>query len=199
MTAAERDIDTTSRVKRMRAATHGAHAALDGFIMQAKPFETRENFARFVQMQYLFHRDLDALFYDARLDALLPDLIGRRRLAMVEQDLADLGVVIPEAGEPVFTAGSEPDLAEALGWLYVVEGSNLGAAFLLKDAAKLGLDETFGARHLAGAPEGRGLHWRTFTAALDAVELDGEAESRAVSGAEAAFRRVHAHALVTMA
>ena len=150
-------------------------------------------------MQYLFHRDLDALFYDARLDALLPDLIGRRRLAMVEQDLADLGVTVPEAGAPIFAKGGEPDLAEALGWLYVVEGSNLGAAFLLKDAVKLGLDETFGARHLAGAPEGRGLHWRTFTAALDAVELDDAAEMRAVAGAEAAFRRVHAHALKTMA
>lgn len=199
MAAAARDIDTTSRVKRMRAATHGAHAALDGFIMQAKPFEARENFARFLQMQYLFHRDLDALFHDERLDAMLPDLLGRRRLAMVEQDLEDLGVAVPDAAEPVFATGGQPDLAEALGWLYVVEGSNLGAAFLLKDAAKLGLDETFGARHLAGAPEGRGLHWRTFTAALDAVELDDAAEARAVAAAEAAFRRVHAHALKTMA
>ncbi|MCX8998074.1 biliverdin-producing heme oxygenase [Rhizobiaceae bacterium BDR2-2] len=199
MTKAERDLDTTSRVKRMRAATHAAHSALDGFIMQAKPFEGRENFARFVRTQYLFHRDLDALFFDARLDALLPDLAGRRRLAMIEQDLADLGTERPEAGEPVFARGSEPVLAEALGWLYVVEGSNLGAAFLLKDAAKLGLDETFGARHLAGAPEGRGLHWRTFTAALDAVDLDEAAEERAVAGAVAAFRRVHAYAEKMMA
>lgn len=199
MTKVERDIDTASRVKRMRAATQAAHQALDGFIMQAKPFEARENFARFVQTQYLFHRDLDALFFDARLDALLPDLQGRRRLAMVEQDLADLGMDLPETEEPVFAAGGEPDLAEALGWLYVVEGSNLGAAFLLKDAAKLGLDENFGARHLAGAPEGRGLHWRTFIAALDAVELDEEAEARAVAGAEAAFRRVHAYAEKIMA
>lgn len=195
MSKAEREIDTTSRVKRLRAATHAAHEALDGFITESKPFEARENFARFVQTQYLFHRDLDALFFDARLDALLPDLAGRRRLAFIEQDLADLGAAVPQAGEPVFAAGAEPDLAEALGWLYVVEGSNLGAAFLLKDAAKLGLDENFGARHLAGAPEGRGLHWRTFTAALDAIDLDEEAEARAIAGAEAAFRRVHAYAL----
>lgn len=198
MTKAERDIDTSSRVKRMRAATHGAHSQLDGFIMTAKPFEARDNFARFVQTQYLFHRDLDALFFDARLDQLLPDLAGRRRLAMIEQDLSDLGVDVPEAGAPVFEKGAEPDLAETLGWLYVVEGSNLGAAFLLKDAAKLGLDENFGARHLAGAPEGRGLHWRTFTAALDAIDLDEDAEARAVAGAVAAFQRVHAHALSIM-
>ena len=194
MTRAERDIDPSSRVKRMRAATHAAHEVLDGFIMASKPFESRENFARFVRAQYLFHRDLDALFSDSRLDALLPDLAGRRRLAMIEQDLADLGMELPATEAAVFSTDSEADLAEALGWLYVVEGSNLGAAFLLKDAAKLGLSEEFGARHLAGAPEGRGLHWRTFTAALDGIALDEEAEARAVQGAEAAFRRVHAHA-----
>jgi protein TonB len=57
-----------------------------------------------------------------------------------------------------------------MGWLYVAEGSNLGAAFLLKEAVKLNLSGSFGARHLAGAPEGRGLHWRTFTAALDSSQ-----------------------------
>ncbi|MDP1908319.1 MAG: biliverdin-producing heme oxygenase, partial [Hyphomicrobium sp.] len=78
------------------------------------------------------------------------------------------------------------------GWLYVAEGSNLGAAFLLKEAEKLGLSDTSGARHLAGAPEGRGLHWRTFVAALDAVTLSAAEEQRAVAEAEAAFERVHA-------
>ncbi|MBM7329458.1 biliverdin-producing heme oxygenase, partial [Agrobacterium sp. S2] len=95
---------------------------------------------------------------------------------------------------PRFTAETPFDLPEAMGWLYVVEGSNLGAAFLLKDAAKLGLDEEFGARHLAGAPEGRGLHWRTFTAALDEISLTVEEEERVVAGAEEAFRAVHAYA-----
>lgn len=89
---------------------------------------------------------------------------------------------------PALASGS--DLPTALGWLYVAEGSNLGAAFLLKEAAKLGLSEAFGARHLAAAPEGRGLQWRTFTAALDALELSDDEEGRVVAGAEAAFRRV---------
>jgi heme oxygenase len=57
-------------------------------------------------------------------------------------------------------------------------------------AAALDLGEGFGARHLAGAPEGRAQHWRAFTAALDAVVLSVSEESRAVAGAEAAFGRV---------
>ncbi len=183
-----------SRVKRLKAATRDAHGDLDAFIMSAKPFESGENFGKFVETQYLFHRDLDAFFSNETLDGLLPDLKGRRRLSMIEQDLADLGLAIPETGAARFTDETPFDLPQAMGWLYVVEGSNLGAAFLLKDAAKLGLTEEFGARHLAGAPEGRGLHWRTFTAALDDISLTVEEEERVIAGAEAAFRAVHAYA-----
>lgn len=199
MTAADMVTTTAglepSRTKRLKAATRRAHEELDSFIMSATPFEDRINFGKFVQTQYLFHRDLDALFSNAVLGELLPDLEGRRRLGYIEQDLADLAIPVPPTQEVRFSATDTSfDLPEALGWLYVIEGSNLGAAFLLKDAAKLGLDETFGARHLAGAPEGRGLHWRTFVAALDTIELSEEEEGRAVAGAEAAFQAVHAYA-----
>lgn len=204
MTTAGLAIDMTeiepSRTKRMKAATRKAHQALDNFIMSAKPFETRENFGTFLKTQYLFHRDLDAFFFNHTLDGLLPDLHGRRRLDLIAQDLADLSLETPAEESIRFRKDdAEFDLPEAMGWLYVVEGSNLGAAFLLKDAAKLGLDENFGARHLAGAPEGRGLHWRTFTAALDDIDLSEEEEARAIAGAEAAFVSVHEYAKRMMA
>lgn len=181
-----------SRSKRLKAATHETHGRLDDAIMAGAPFASRERYGLFVRVQHGFHRDIDALYDDAALDALLPDLGGRRRLPLIELDLADLGIDAPASDAPAaFAAGGRADLPTALGWLYVAEGSNLGAAFLSKEAAKLGLSQDFGARHLAGAPEGRGLHWRTFTAALDAVPLSDEDEARVIAGAEAAFRRVH--------
>ena len=181
-----------TRTQRLKAATRAAHERLDKRIMQVNPFADRQSYARLLQMQYLFHRDLDALFFNEQLDALLPDLAGRRRLALIEQDFADLGIDMPQTESvPTFASGDKVAIAEALGWLYVIEGSNLGAAFLLKYAAKLGLDENMGARHLAGAPEGRGLHWRTFTAALDGVDLSAEEERALIAGADAAFARVY--------
>ena len=63
---------------------------------------------------------------------------------------------------------------------------------LRKEAAKLGLSDDFGARHLAGHPEGRAAHWRAFVAALDAGVLNAEEEKKATAGAEAAFARVRA-------
>ncbi len=78
----------------------------------------------------------------------------------------------------------------ALGWLYVSEGSNLGAAILSREAVKLGLSDSFGARHLSAHPEGRGSHWQRFIAALDALELSEEEDRRVIEGANAAFGRV---------
>ena len=183
-------IEVPGRAKRLKSATYEAHERLDQRIMVAQPFATRERYGRFLLVQHAFHRDIDALYADSALDALLPDLAGRRRLPAVSQDLADLGISATPNGPPAFTPLATIDMPTALGWLYVAEGSNLGADFLFKEAAKLGLSEIFGARHLAGAPEGRGLHWRTFTSALDALPLSVEEEQRVVAGAVAAFARI---------
>jgi heme oxygenase len=184
-------VEMPGRAKRLKAATHDAHDRLDKRIMAADPFSSRLRYGQFVKVQQQFHRDIDALYENAELDALLPDLPGRRRLPLIIQDLADLSLeALPSDRAPAFTADKPVDIPTALGWLYVAEGSNLGAAFLIKEAAKLDLGAEFGARHLAGAPEGRGLHWRTFTAALDASALTDEEEGRVIAGGVAAFERV---------
>ncbi|WP_238121025.1 MULTISPECIES: biliverdin-producing heme oxygenase [unclassified Xanthobacter] len=184
-------LERPSRAQALKALTHAAHERLDKAIMAGRPFESRERYGLFLSVQWGFHREIDALYSNPELDRLLPDLPGRRRFDLISQDLADLGLPLPAAtSAPRFGVGEAVDIPTALGWLYVAEGSNLGAAFLLKAAAGLGLSETLGARHLAAAPEGRGLHWKTFTAALDATVLDDAAEARAAAGAEAAFNRV---------
>lgn len=177
-----------SRARRLKAATGAAHERLDKRIMAARPFASRANYGRFLAVQHAFHSDLAPLYADARLAGFISDLAARERLQAIGADLTDLGLPVPSADPG--QAPDPADLPEALGWLYVAEGSNLGAAFLLKMAAALDLGDGFGARHLAGAPEGRAQHWRAFTAALDAVVLSESEESRAVAGAEAAFGRV---------
>lgn len=180
-----------SRTKRLKSLTHKAHDRLDKRIMSAQPFANRDLYAVFLAVQHRFHVDVDRLYSNPALAALLPDLDGRRRLSLIEQDLTDLGFSVPEIKDaPLVDA--ETDMATAFGWLYVAEGSNLGAAFLLKEAAKLDLNEGFGARHLAGHPQGRGLHWRTFTEALDSIPLTEGDEERVTEGAINAFQRVHA-------
>ncbi|TNL09689.1 biliverdin-producing heme oxygenase [Kosakonia cowanii] len=176
-----------TRSRRLKAATHESHDRLDKRIMAGDPFADRERYGRFLDVQYRFHHEIDRLYRHDELCALIPDLQGRRRLGLIRKDMEDIGTAVPDLRE---SDDYLIDVPSALGWLYVAEGSNLGAAFLLKEAAKLGLSEEFGARHLAGAPEGRGRHWRTFTAALDGLDLDPAGEDRLVEGAREAFARV---------
>ena len=180
------------RSQRLKADTMATHDVLDKRIMASRPFDNTHNYARFLQAQYAFLRDVDALYAHAGLAALLPDLEQRRRHASIAADLRDLDAALPaDTAEPPF--GAELDVATALGWLYVSEGSKLGAAILYKLAGKIGLDERHGARHLAGHPDGRARHWRDFTAVLDAAPLDAGGEERVIAGARAAFMRMHGH------
>ncbi|WP_372338743.1 biliverdin-producing heme oxygenase [Mangrovibrevibacter kandeliae] len=176
-----------SRAKRLKAATHATHERLDSRMMAADSFASRTAYVSYLAVQYQFHCEIAALYVDERLAAIIPDLGRRRRLELIEKDYDDLGHALPEPAGHVLSPADRP---VALGWLYVAEGSNLGAAFLLKGAAALGLSEAHGARHLAAAPEGRGLQWRSFTTALDAVILDAADEKRVIKGAHAAFARV---------
>ena len=182
----ERPAQDISLLQILREWTRPTHESLDGRIMAADPFANRENYGRFALVQYQFHTAVSPCFQRADLGRMLPDLAARDRLSLVAQDLADLGIAIPETvASPAIT-----DLPTALGWLYTAEGSNLGAAILLKEAKKLGLGETFGARHLAGHPDGRGLHWREFTAAMNAAPLSAGENDRVAEGAVAAFAHV---------
>jgi heme oxygenase len=84
------DILEPSRARRLKALTHETHDRLDTSIMAAASFATVEGYGRFVTVQYLFHRDIDALYDDALLQALLPGLLERRRLPLIAADLTDL-------------------------------------------------------------------------------------------------------------
>jgi heme oxygenase len=180
-----------SRSVRLKAATRDSHGALDKRIMASDIFADRSNFARFLRVQYRFHRSIDALYASPALVALLPDLAERRRLQQVRSDLQDLEQALP--GEDIAALTDDLPLPAALGWLYVAEGSNLGGTVLYKMAAALGLDRDFGARHLAAHPDGAARHWREFTAALDAVVLSPAQEQDVIDAADAAFRSVHGH------
>ncbi|KAF0809993.1 heme oxygenase [Alcanivorax sp. S71-1-4] len=174
----------------LKESSTDEHERLDKRIMALAPFANRERYARFVRMQARLQRVASPLYQDPALQASLPDLASRDRLQAALADCADFHISAAELAEDDAAAAAMTvsDLYTSLGWLYTVEGSNLGAAFLLKHAREhLGLSETFGARHLAGHEDGRGLHWRRFREAMDALDLTDAQRAAAVQGALEAF------------
>ena len=151
------------RSQRLNQITHAPHAELDALVKSHAPFDSRESFARFVVAQYLFQSELQALYNDPQLIAIVPDLAERCRADQARRDLADLDTEVPAA---VPGALGKPSLGEAMGWIFVSEGSKLGAAFLIKRAVALELSDSFGARHLGEPAGGRAEGWSSSPAFL---------------------------------
>lgn len=186
MTASPTAERASLRSQRLNQITNEPHTKLDALVKAHATFETQANFARFVVAQYLFQSELVALYNDAELIKIVPDLAERCRAEAARLDLGDLDTEVPA---PVAGAVKNPSKAEALGWLFVSEGSKLGAAFLIKRAVGLGLSETFGARHLGEPAGGRAEGWKSFTRTLDALEFSPEEEAAVEKGAIDAFVR----------
>jgi heme oxygenase len=172
---------------RLKTETSSLHDTMHALMEQVQPFASRENYARFVAAQYVFQRDIDHLFADTQLQQAVADLDSRGRMQASRDDLGDLGAAVPFGGEP---ATAQVQMPAALGWLYVSEGSTLGAAFLFKQAQEaLGLTADFGARNLAAYPAGRAAAWRQFVASLDSDGIAPEQHQAVLDGARAAYRR----------
>ncbi|MDO7901893.1 biliverdin-producing heme oxygenase [Pseudomonas sp. K1(2024)] len=174
------------RSQRLNQVTHAPHTELDALVKSHAPFDSRDSFARFVVAQYLFQSELQALYNDPALISLFPDLAARCRAEQARLDLADLNTAVPS---PVPGAVTAPTLGQALGWIFVSEGSKLGAAFLIKRAQAMGLSDSFGARHLGEPEGGRAEGWKQFIRTLDGLQLSPEQDAAAERAAVAAFER----------
>ena len=169
--------------QRLKEENRTTHDSVDHLVMSVAPFSSPANYTLFLKLQSVFHKIVEPIYQNAELNQQIPGLADMARYAAVVQDLQDLG------SGPYAFSGQLPQPAgnQAVGWLYCAEGSNLGAAFLFKDAQKLDFTAEHGARHLAPHPDGRGKHWREFVDHLNRLGLDKPAQDEAISGAKEAF------------
>lgn len=186
MTTSDSAARPAERSKRLTLATRETHDTLGEKVMGRDPFGSLTNYTHFATAQYLFLTELAALHIDPRLTQHIPNLPERCRAEQITADLIDLGVELPA---PVTGAIKNLSKAQALGWVFVSEGSKLGAGVLIKQARLLGLSETHGARHMGEPAEGRGRNWKSFIEMLDAVELTPEEDTELEQAANAAFSR----------
>lgn len=184
MNSSTEQIISNSLSLRLKQETAVEHERMHQLMSEAKVFSSKEKYAQFTLSQYYFQREIEHLFEKEGVAELIPDLDIRGRSKQALADLNDLGIQ-PNKQQ---LHSENVQLPEALGWIYVSEGSTLGAAFLFKEAQKhLGFSETFAARNLAAYPEGRAKVWKRFVQALDKTGFDQTQQDRVVQGALDAF------------
>lgn len=168
----------------LKTNSRATHDSVDNLVMSVQPFSNNDNYIKFLQLQSVFHKIVDDIYKDPKLNQQIPNLAELARYETVLQDLQDLGA----QAKTWQTELPKPTGAEALGWLYCAEGSNVGAAFLYKDAQNhLNMSAEHGARHLAPHADGRGKHWREFVAHLNNLQVSDFDKEEALKGALNAF------------
>lgn len=176
--------DKLSFAQYLKENSRATHDSVDHLVMSVKPFANQENYIKFLQLQSVFHKIVDDIYKDPKLNEQIPNLAELARYETVLLDLQDLGAQV----KTWQTALPQPTGAEALGWLYCAEGSNVGAAFLYKDAQNhLNMSAEHGARHLAPHADGRGKHWREFVGYLNNLNVSELEQEQALQGALNAF------------
>ncbi|WP_447725787.1 hypothetical protein [Sphingomonas koreensis] len=85
--------------------------------MACDPVRDRERYGLFLRVQYLFHRDIDALYLSPALQAVLPDLDRRRRVVAIRRDIAGLGRSVPAEHGTSASERTHINLPTAFGWL----------------------------------------------------------------------------------
>jgi heme oxygenase len=117
-----------------------------------------------------------------RVHRVLPDWDMRHRRFFLASDMDAMGI---PAGETRVIAISD-DIGTLLGWSYVLEGSRLGARFILKGLESTRDQELIGATRFLRHGAGMNL-WTTFTVALSRIDNDPLAIESACEAARAAF------------
>jgi heme oxygenase len=125
---------------------------------------------------------IEAALAAAGIQSLLPDWPDRQRGAAIKHDLAALGLPAP----PPAPVSIDPDPATLLGWAYVLEGSRLGARFILKFVEATAPPEIRAATQFLSHGFGKGF-WPSFQAVLQGADLDQAASARACNAARAGF------------
>lgn len=158
----------------LKTETAAAHRALEQVV---GPIERHEDYIAYVRGLHAFRAPFEVALGAASLAPWRPTQLAE----LLEEDLRHLGAA-PLAPERVSGGLEEP--GAALGALYVLEGSTLGARILLVQVQTLGLDAHGGAKHLwrqAAALE----NWRAFLPLLQSV--DARDMHNVTAGANAAF------------
>jgi heme oxygenase (biliverdin-IX-beta and delta-forming) len=163
----------------LRNETADLHEAVERHFVPGRM--TRDGYVRYLLMNRPF-ASIEPALEAACIHRVLPDWDMRRRRFVLASDMEAMGIPIGE----ICTIPISDDFGTLLGWSYVLEGSRLGARFILKEVESTQSQELIGAAWFLRHGAGMAL-WASFTGTLSRIDNDPSAIESACEAARAAF------------
>jgi heme oxygenase (biliverdin-IX-beta and delta-forming) len=172
----------------LKAATAPYHERIDRLGSLYGMFNSLDAYRKYLEATWHSRLALETLLDVSDLRRVFSDWDNHKIQSELQMDYADLsdGEELQKP-ELQFDAGAPVDLPSAIGTLYVLEGSALGATLLIQRARLLGLDAGYGARHLA-KQVGNLAGWKKTVSLLETMSLDKKDEERCIEAAIDSFR-----------
>jgi heme oxygenase len=176
---AEGGVFNRSLRKRLREATADAHSSLD-LVIGSLRLTTLLDYGRFLEASAAALIPLEAAIENSGVNSVLSDWSARSRTGAILIDLSRIG-----GNVRLLDISTRMSRDEMIGSLYVMEGSRLGAKYLLR-AVTISPDPIVaGAIAYLSHGSGKAL-WPAFLSFLDS-EGSSVDETAAIAGAKAAF------------
>lgn len=144
----------------LKEATASDHERLDG-LLAAFDLQTLAGYRRFLEINAAVLTPLESALVAGGVDELLPDWERRTRSEAILADLAAIGGTAQPLAQPHLDS-----TFDLLGTLYVLEGSRLGAAYLIKHVKRSTDPRVSNATAYLGHGAGLKL-WPSFVALLE--------------------------------
>ncbi|EDM36824.1 Heme oxygenase [Pedobacter sp. BAL39] len=168
----------------IKDATKEAHLELEKKVVKKlKDIRSDAGYADFLKHFYAYFNHVEQAISPFITTELLPDYQERRNSAYLKRDIEELGADVH--GLPDTTVPEITNILQALGALYVMEGSIMGGPIIVKMLEKGGI--TKGVSFFSGYGEATGQKWGTFVGVMNAQAGTETEEAIAIQSANDTF------------
>ncbi|WP_412469129.1 biliverdin-producing heme oxygenase [Pedobacter sp. KLB.chiD] len=168
----------------IKEATKVAHQNLEKqVVLKLKSIRNNADYADLLKHFYAYFSHIEETIKPYITESILPDYAERRNSAYIKADILELGSEISDL--PDTTVPKIENAVQALGALYVLEGSIMGGSIIVKMLEKGGVNQ--GISFFSGYGEATGKMWGNFIAVLNAQARTEEEEKQAINAANQTF------------
>lgn len=169
----------------IKEATKAAHQNLEKkVVLKLKAIRNQADYADLLKHFYAYFSHIEETIKPFITESILSDYAQRRNSGYIKADILELGSNISEL--PYTTVPEIENAVQALGALYVLEGSVMGGSIIVKMLEKEGVSK--GISFFSGYGEATGMMWGNFIGVLNGQAKTEQDEEQAITAANETFK-----------